>query len=369
MDATPTEQNESEAQDAGQTNADHRHDAAETPDGAGSAGDAGPDPLDASQVDTSVQDADDPDNAIPDTGPSDAGQPDTALPAPVCGNGLVEDGELCDGTNCIECLYFVCDHFRNVENTAISSQDEAVSLEQDPSEDCSTINGNLHIGGTVNDSAFLASLRAIVGGFYLTSSFRIETLNGLQSLEYIGGDFWFYIDRSIENLQPLSSLRFLGGTLLLYDGPGSDSQSSLASFNGLNALTSIGGDLRITQFENLFAIDGFRSLVHIGGALEIQSNPALLHIGGFDSLVSVGSHFGISYNDSLLTLGEALTPDGSETAPRFQQLESVGANFNLTNNPLVSTCEIKTLRDRITIDGEINIRNNLDDTADCPFLP
>jgi Secretion system C-terminal sorting domain/Receptor L domain len=197
----------------------------------------------------------------------------------------------------------------------------------------------------INNFAGLNNLLSIGGDFTVTNVDKLASFSGLDSLSYIRGDCiiycWWSFD--LKNLSGLDNLSSIGGDLFI------DRSPRLSSLTGLEGLTTVGGNLRIENQDTLGHLSGLNNIDSIGGDLMIRRNSFLTDLSALDNLKSINGEIQIFANDLLASL---------------QGIQNIDANsiaeVDITNNPLLSYCAVKSICDFLPTAWlpNANFRNN-----------
>jgi len=154
------------------------------------------------------------------------------------------------------------------------------------------------------------------------------------------------------------------------------SQTDIENFQSSNPdCKVIGGNVTISG-PDINNLSFLASIVSIGGNLEIYDNPNLVNLNGLDNITSINGSLIIGNNNggnSLLSnltglnqlrfLGGDLNITGNDVLSSLLGMENVNSssinNIYITNNYLLSYCEIKSVCDYLSNQiGEVEINNN-----------
>jgi hypothetical protein len=232
------------------------------------------------------------------------------------------------------------------------------------------VRGNLGIlnNPALFDTSALAGLRAVGGDVLWQNNPQVVELN-LWDLQTIDG-FLFVIDMpSLNNLDDLFGLIGINSHLYLWN-------TGLTNIDGLLELTFLGGDVWIQDNDQLANIDGLLSLDEAFGIVRIDQNPGLVDAGGLANLQTVGSGLSLWGNANLQTMSLAsldtvggflrvgfcglgsIPPTPVQTigddllvfnntglvdVTGFTNLQSVGGNLYMRENPALETVEFPAL--------------------------
>lgn len=209
-----------------------------------------------------------------------------------------------------------------------------------------------------------------VEGDLKISSSDISNLNGLSVLTSIGRDLIIMDNGNLSSLNGLQNVHTVGRDLII-------SNNSLVTLSGLNGLNQIGsnvqaGNVLVENNSRLINFSGLENLITIPGKLDVLSNPLLQNFQGFNSLGFLDRDLTIAGNQSLESLAglDGLTyVTGSVSINNNNSLTSIAAianilpesipSVNITQNPLLSVCEVRSVCDYIAISyGIIEITDN-----------
>ena len=173
---------------------------------------------------------------------------------------------------------------------------------------CTTINGDVIIGGNITNLNGLANITNITGALEIREVSNLETLEGLENLETVGTDFILREVDDLISIEALSSLTSVWGEFTVRSCP------ELISLDGVENVTAVGLGLIIRDCESLISIEGLIGITAVGEILEIVSCPVLASLSGLENIESIaGGEEGalvIEGNDSLTSLeglGSAVT--------------------------------------------------------------
>lgn len=255
------------------------------------------------------------------------------------GPGCNNPSEIAENCNIIlQCLPFGNYYFRK------QSEIDSFALNY---PDCNCLEGNVNIRG-YRDSIFnlnglagvdtiaeslefgivglpnlsgLQNLKRIGGQINIGSCHNLKSLYGVENLTYVGG-IYIRNNDSLNSLEGLDNLPISNGGVWIERNP------SLTNLDNLDHLTSINGHLMILENSNLSSIMGLRNVSSINGYLYIEENPLLTDLKGIDL---------IDY--------ESIT------------------NLYLISNPILSTCNVKSICDFLFYQGGFYLINN--NTTGC----
>jgi hypothetical protein len=125
--------------------------------------------------------------------------------------------------------------------------------------------------------------------------------------------------------------------------------SNCSTCNIINGNVLIEGS-DITNLDSLLSIEQIIGYLNIGGT---NGNPNLISISGLENLSFVGEELVINNNSSLTTLNGIAE---SENAMQLSDLESVGGNFEITNNNAL--LNLIGLEELTSVEGSMIISDN-----------
>ena len=124
---------------------------------------------------------------------------------------------------------------------------------------CTQIEGNVSIGGYLND---------------------ITNLNGLSTLVSIGGSCSIISTDYLVDLTGLGSLKSIGGSFTLQNN------SALASFTGIDSLVTIGGQFQVYEANRIKNFDGLEGLKIVKQEVWIRNNDSITSLSGLNNLIA-----------------------------------------------------------------------------------
>ncbi len=256
---------------------------------------------------------------------------------------------------------------------------------------CTEIEGNVTINGQfINNLNGLSVLTSFGGDLLINLNPMLTDLSGLDSVTYIAGQLWIRDNDAMTSISALSGLTATGTDLFI------DNNLVLASLSGLDNVTAVGGALDIRYNDVLTSLSGLENLTNIGANLDVLFNPNLVNLTGLDNVAYIGGNSGISYSDALINLTglESLTSIGGNLSintcssltslASLMNLTSIGGNLSIglnaslitlvgldniagssivnlsiSDNILLSTCEVKSVCDyMVSPGGSISIHSN-----------
>ena len=260
---------------------------------------------------------------------------------PVCGNSVVEEGEICDDGNTdgeddcsSDCAFnSFCPQGSFEGGFTVREKRDARRL-----SGCLELGGDLAIESpAIEDLADLARLESVGGDLRIFGNAALTALAGLEGLIRIGGTLEIITNQELASLSGLDNLQELGGDLYL------DNNILLCDLSGLGSLTALGGSLRIYNSPTLDRLPGLGALTAVQGDLELRENQWLSDLTGLEGVTSVGGTVLIYGNPRLVNL-HAL---GS--------LASVGGDLTVVDNTGLPRCEAEWLRDSIGLQNVVGL--------------
>jgi len=172
----------------------------------------------------------------------------------------------------------------------------------------------------------------------------IFDLSPLNKLIEVTGYVSIINNPNIDNLIGLDNLERIGEALRIVEN------KNLVEINNFNNLISVNGGLTIEFNENLENISSFNTLIYDSSIetgetnfdIAIQFNPSLIEINGFNQVQEVIGWFSIRDNLILSKI------EG------FNNLETIGFNFYVVNNPLDTINAFNNLE---TVENEFTLWN------------
>ncbi len=224
---------------------------------------------------------------------------------------------------------------------------------------CTEIEGNVTITGSVINLDSLDQIISIGGDLVIEDCEELETISGMENLTELGGDLNIKGNDSLtiitgfENLMSVNTIdirlnfnllsftgfntiQLVNGTLLFYNN------DDLEEITGFNSLTTVESNLRLTGSNFLNNISGFSNLQQIDGELNLVALD-LLNLQGFSNLSSVGDL--IVYQNAGLTSLEGL-----------ENLNSIDGKLSITANESLE--DLTVLQNITSIGGTMQIGGN-----------
>ncbi len=271
-------------------------------------------------------------------------------------------------------------------------------------ENISVINRSLTISSNPSlvDLTGLDGLTTISWHTTISNNFTLASFHGLESLSSVGGfngsSLLISNNNMLVDLTALSSVLSIPFTLDIRNNSslvsldGLENISSvetldirdntlLSNLDGLNGLMSISNSLMLIRNFALANIDGLSNLSSLD-YLFIADNDFLLNINGLTSLTSIDGRISIFNNDLLQNINglsnvnqidDLIYIDNNSSLVDISGIENIdpnsifSANFDdieITNNPLLSVCEVQSVCDFITLAaGDPNRTTNIHDNA------
>ncbi|MBI2551321.1 hypothetical protein HYV73_03165 [Candidatus Uhrbacteria bacterium] len=173
----------------------------------------------------------------------------------------------------------------------------------------------------------------------LSANPLLETIEGIGQFGTLNS-LWISGNAQLQNLQGLESLSTVESIQI-------ESNHSLGSMTGLEGVTEVSGALYLRSNQALSTLQGLEGLLVVG-SIQIENNGNLRTLAGLSNLTRVNGNFGVNNNDVLTSLRELVS------------LIQVSYLFQVTNNPLLPTCDATWLYNRAgsTIPPVINRNNN-----------
>ena len=222
----------------------------------------------------------------------------------------------------------------------------------------------------LNNLSGLSKLSSIEGDFIVVQT-ALTNLSGLNELKYVGGDLRIKGNQFLVDLTGLNELTNIGGDLIIGPYQVNMNNPSLVNLSGLNNLISINGNVKLEDNTSLSSLSGLDSLRFIGGGLWLENNPALMNLNGLNNLDTLWNGIYLIHNEAITSISalEKLTVLGyiwiqyTNNLTSLAGLENVNPeyiyNILLTDNDSLSTCEVKSLCDYLSIPGkEITLLRN-----------
>lgn len=223
------------------------------------------------------------------------------------------------------------------ENVTFTTQTEVDQFLIDY-PNCTKINGNLGINGTIANLNGLKNITQIIGNLNISNAPSLTDISGLSNLESVGGDFEIDNNPLLTNFDGLSKLKTVAGSF------GFGNLPLLNNINGLNKLESIGAMFGVMNAPLLSNVNGLSNLKTIGGDFVFMIMPLLSNVNGLSKLESIGGNFGFQ-NNAVLTNIDGLS-----------SLKSIGGNFALLN--IAKLTNLDGLNNVISISGTLVIKDN-----------
>ena len=203
---------------------------------------------------------------------------------------------------------------------------------------CTEIEGDVIISGSITNLDGLNILTAFRGNLWIGDNAALTSLTGLGNVTSIGGYLWIRYNDVLTSLTGLGNVTSFGGDIWI------GSNTALTSLTGLDNITSIGGNLRIGYNDAMTSLTGLGNVTSIGGYLYIYENYNLTSLTGLEGLISIGGDLEIFNNDALTSL------TGQE------ELTSIGGDLMIGYNPALAG--LTGLENVISIGGRLEIFNN-----------
>lgn len=190
----------------------------------------------------------------------------------------------------------------------------------------------------------LQDLKVATEGIGMSWNTALTSLEALENLERVGGLSLSTLPL-LEDLSGLENLRTIDGRLSISD------IDELRSLDGLHPDIQV-GELSIGGNPELKSLEGLESLAVVPGLVYVARNSALVDLSGLDNLTSVGRLL-LSSNGGLTSLAA------------LGALTEVSEEFRIESCPLVPTCEVDRLLDRLDAPPMEVWLGATDDDASC----
>lgn len=191
-------------------------------------------------------------------------------------------------------------------------------------------------------------VRSVSGDLMIYAT--IKELGQLRCLESVGGDVRITVGSGASDLEALASLRSVGGALIITD-------TLFTSISGLRSLSGRIETITLQGNTNLVDLTGLEGLTGTS-FLTISNNLAVENIEALSNLEGALSELDISNNAALVTLTGLEGIDGVVTdlviagnsalgdLAGLENLSECSGGFQITQNPLLSSCEANDLARR-----------------------
>lgn len=260
------------------------------------------------------------------------------------------------------------------EGISFNSQDDIDNF-QFNYPDCDEIEGDVFIGGYLNNISNLSGLEVIVsigGNLEIEGAYSLTDLNGLENLTSVGGGLSLSLNNFLQDLSALSGLSFIGTYLSISGNQALTSlaglenvellesylsiinNSTLISLFGLHTISSINGSVWIYQNESLNDLTGLSALELIGGDLTLTGNSLLGDCQGLENLSGIGGDLNLQFNPLMTNL------DG------FNSLSEVSGNLSIIGNTTLN--DLMGLINLSSIGGDLKIGEIYGGTTGNPSL-
>jgi len=221
-----------------------------------------------------------------------------------------------------------------------------------------TINGN---GALVSINGFDGLTMVSPGNVKIYTNASLTTIGGFSNLASISGTLDIYDNAKLAQLDAANGFEKLdnvGGSLSIYNNPMLGSIAGFTAFKAANAnidiranglttlsgfgvVTEVNGALNIANNIKLTSVAGFTNLAQIGTSLIVRDNDVLTGFNGMDSLVDIGSNLLVVSNPVLASV------NGLRSGTLLTS--KLGNEYSVAGNPLLSSCEVNTLRTALGI--------------------
>lgn len=208
---------------------------------------------------------------------------------------------------------------------------------------------SIFLNNSLTSLTGLEGLSTINGTFSIGQNQNLPNLQGLNSLVEIAedingeGNFLISLNNSLVNLSGLENLSDVALEFTVSDN------IELENINALSNIIAFNSRVQISGNTNLQTLEGLSNLESISGSLQLVLNNSLTTLNGLESLELVNGNIAIVAN-TLLTSISAL--ENIESS-------SIGSNITITNNPLLSECDILPFCEIISNPSiTFNVENN-----------
>ena len=260
---------------------------------------------------------------------------------------------------------------------------------------CTTITGNLMISGdNITNLQGLSQIETITGSLNIRLNPNLTSLDGLGPLNFVNenSDIRIFNNGMLSDIESLTGTTLNEGRLYILDNPLITSLTAFSSVTNLILLEIRGCDV-LTCLEGLegttdlfsLIIQSNDSLTDISalstdsgalGVLEIRTNPNLVSLAGLEGYDEITFGALIFLNDSLENLDALSGLVNQNTAPMsvsfeisnndmltdISGLSNLNSNsinqWEIFDNPLLSECNILSVCNFLTNNGNIIINNN-----------
>jgi type IX secretion system substrate protein len=220
----------------------------------------------------------------------------------------------------------------------------------------------------IRNMSGLDKLRYVKFDFFIKDNDSLVSLNGLDEFIQITGSLAILNNNQLENLNGLEQLYLIKRSLVIHQNPNLNDISSLSKieklevdlniFNnqsldslvGLENLETVERFAQIADNNALVSLHGLNSLKKIGVSIEIRRNLKLRNLIGLDELKIIEGSL-ILDNSNMEGYQQLESLEG------INNLEEIGANLIITNQPILE--DISALLNLKTVGGTIKIRENL----------
>ncbi len=207
-----------------------------------------------------------------------------------------------------------------------------------PTTDLSEIGGvSLKGNYALRNLAGLDSVTSMIL-FASEGNHSLTNLHGFENLDSVTGSFDIQDNDSLLSFDGIDNLRTTA-RLLVRNNP------RLKSLSALSSLAEIRGDLDFWRNASLPSLQGLENLKYIGDEVDIYLTH-LLSLDGLQGLEFVGGDFSIRSNDELMTLNGV------------NNLDTVRGLLEITNNQVLSTCNLSSMCALIQQGIQTNIVGN-----------
>jgi|GEM_PF-2071340 len=219
--------------------------------------------------------------------------------------------------------------------------------------DCTEISGTLYIGGSNSNITNLSPLSNItsVGNLTVGNNVQLLNLDDISNITSVGGSITISNNSKLQNINGLSNLTGVGIRIDVSSNP------KLQNINGFSNLASIGESLVIYDNALLQNLTGLNNLSSIGAALVIINNAKIQNLNSLSNLTGIGGELQISDNNLLTDISGIANIDPTTI--------SGYSGLYITDNPVLSVCNLPNLCSYIANPTSTHPRTISDNAGDC----
>lgn len=140
----------------------------------------------------------------------------------------------------------------------------------------------------------------------------------------------------------------------------SSGATAITNLSPLSNITSIGGSLDINNNALLTNLNGLSGLLSVGQDLNISLNPALTDVNGLSNLTTLNGFLNVNENAALTSIS------GLQNVNPATISGNIG--LNITNNPLLTVCDLPNFCSYLGTNGAKNIQGNAGNCISTPIL-